>query len=144
MSQAQNIANTLTENELKYLSIADAIWQSGSWEDSQISDIEDTGGTFNPGENQLFFDYVDRGPFDSEHVQEVIRRWDSITEENDSISGVKLIDKILFEGAMPDHFQNVEIRVSKDTGSTDPVWQPRDNNAVEVFDIIKAWDPKTP
>ena len=34
------------------------------WDEAEISDIEDTGGTFDPAKNTLVLDYEDVMPFD--------------------------------------------------------------------------------
>ena len=65
MSTPQRIAEQLTENELLYLYIAHEIWaMSEIWDEAEISDIEDTGGTFDPAKNTLVLDYEDVMPFD--------------------------------------------------------------------------------
>lgn len=101
MPTAQQLANQLTENELIYLYIANEIWtMSEIWDDSEISDIEDTGGTFDPSKNELILDYEEVRPFDQEHVQNVIDSWKEYVEAEENLSTTKLIDKILFPGAM--------------------------------------------
>lgn len=139
MATAQQLANQLTENELLYLYIANEIWaMSEVWDDTEISDIEDTGGTFDSSKNELILDYEEVRPFDQEHVQNVIDAWKEYVEAEENLSTTKLIDKILFPGAMHTDFQNVVVHVTGETGSHENLWAPRNEDEVSVESILEA------
>lgn len=139
MATAQQLANQLTENELLYLYIANEIWAMGEvWDDAEISDIEDTGGTFDSSKNELILDYEEVRPFDQEHVQNVINVWIEYIKSEEHLPATKLIDKLLFPGAMHTDFQNVVVHVKGETGSDDELWKPRSDDEVSVAEILEA------
>lgn len=140
MTTAQQIANQLTENELLYLYIANEIWaMSEIWEDSEISDIKDTGGSFNPTRgNSLILDYDNNGPFNQEHVQNVIDAWQEHVDSEEDLPTTDIIDKLLFPGAMHTDFQNVVVHVTGLTGSDADIWKPRSDDEVSIESILEA------
>lgn len=141
MATAQQIANQLTEDELLYLYIANEIWaMSEVWDNSEISDIEDTGGTFDPGKNTLILDYSNDGPFDKDHVEDTISRWKEYVEGGEDLPATRLIDDILFTGAMHTDFQNVVVHVTGETGSHESFWSPRSEDEISVESILEASD----
>lgn len=141
VSIPQRIAEQLTEDELLYLYIAHEIWaMSDIWDEAEISDIEDTGGTFDPAKNTLVLDYEDELPFDQDHVDNVIRNWKTYIESGETLPATKLIDKIVYPGATLTDFQNVVVHVTGETGSVEEIWKPRSENNVSVESILEAAD----
>ena len=140
MTTAQSIAQKLTENEILYLYIAEEVWEMGEiWADAEISDIEDTGGTFDTARgNTLVLDYEERAPFDPEHVQHVIDVWEEYVESEEDLRTIDLVDRLLFPGAIHSDFQNVIVHVTGETGSYEEIWQPRSDDEVSVSDILEA------
>lgn len=139
MATAQQLANQLTENELLYLYIANEIWaMSEVWDDAEISDIEDTGGTFDSSKNELILDYEEVRPFDQEHVQNVIDAWKEYVAAEENLPTTGIIDKLLFPGAMHTDFQNVVVHVTGETGSYEDLWKPRGDDEVSVMAILEA------
>lgn len=139
MSTPQRIAEQLTENELLYLYIAHEIWAlSEIWDEAEISDIEDTGGTFDPAKNTLVLDYEDVMPFDQDHVSNVISNWENYIESGETLPATKLIDKIIYPGAIPTDFQNVAVHVTGETGSIEEMWKPRSEDNVSIESILEA------
>lgn len=140
MTTAQSIAQKLTENELLYLYIAEEVWEMGEiWADAEISDIEDTGGTFDTARgNALVLDYEERAPFDPEHVQHVINAWKECIGSEEDLRTTDLVDRLLFPGAMHSDFENVIVHVTGETGSYEEIWQPRRDDEVAVSDILEA------
>ena len=118
MATAQSIAQKLTENELLYLYIVEEVWaMSTLWDEAEISDIEDTGGTFDIARgNTLVLDYEEHAPFDPEHVQHVIDVWKEYVESEEHLRTTGRIDRLLFPGAMHSNFQNVVVHVTGETG----------------------------
>ena len=129
----------LTENELLYLYIVEEVWaMSTLWDEAGISDIKDTGGTFDTARgNTLVLDYEEHAPFDPEHVQHVID-WKEYVESEEDLRTTDLVDKLLFPGAMYSDFENVVVHVTGETGSCEEIWQPRRDDEVAVSDILEA------
>ena len=140
MTTAQTIAQKLNENELLYLYIAEKVWaMSALWDEAEISDIEETGGTFDTARgNELVLDYEERGPFEPEHVQHTIDVWKEYVVSEEDLSTPELVDRLLFPGALHSDFQNVVVHVIGETGSYEEIWQPRSDDEVSVSDILEA------
>lgn len=47
---------------------------------------------------------------------------------------------MLSDTALIDDFQNVQVTVYKDTGSSEDIWKAQDKDSVEVIDILMQVD----
>lgn len=143
VDKAKQIANTLSNEQIVYLHIANEIWgASVAMESPYIEDIEATGGVFND-DNTLGLVYVD-GEFDDDHVHDVVTKWKNLHDNDgemiEHMSSLKILDAVLSDTALIDDFQNVQVTVYKDTGSSEDMWKAQDKDSVEVIDILMQVD----
>lgn len=142
-TKAKQIAEKLTKEQIIYLHIANEIWGgSEAMSNVYIEDIEATGGVFDD-DNTLGLTYVD-GDFDNAHVNEVISKWKNLHDDNgemiEDMSALQVLDEVLSDTALIDDFQNVQVTVYKDTGSSEDIWKAQDKDSVEVIDILMQVD----
>ena len=143
VDKAKQIANTLSNEQIVYLHIANDIWGSSvAMESPYIEDIEATGGVFDD-DNTLGLVYVD-GEFDNAHVNEVISKWKNLHDNDgemiEDMSTLQVLDEVLSDTALIDDFQNVQVTVYKDTGSSEDMWKAQDKDSVEIIDILMQVD----
>ena len=56
------------------------------------------------------------------------------------MSTLQVLDEVLSDTALIDDFQNVQVTVYKDTGSSEDIWKAQDKDSVEVIDILMQVD----
>lgn len=141
-TKTKKIAEKLSKEQIIYLHIANNIWgASEAMSNVYIEDIEATGGVFDD-DNTLGLVYVD-GEFDNAHVNEVISKWKNMHDDGEMIedmSTLQVLDEVLSDTALIDDFQNVQVTVYKDTGSSEDIWKAQDKDSVEVIDILMQVD----
>lgn len=133
---AQQIAESLTKEQIVYLYIADSLWGGTDvFAEDVIEDVKDTGGEFGSN-NWVSLDYCE-GDFDNKHVVDVINTWRSLCYEYDTDYGhssLEVLDTLMGEGSALDNFTCVTFNVAGETGSY--AWTPRSDDSIEIIEIL--------
>ena len=73
----------------------------------------------------------------------MISKWKNLHDDGEMIedmSTLQVLDEVLSDTALIDDFQNVQVTVYKDTGSSEDIWKAQDKDSVEVIDILMQVD----